>query len=152
MPARRTILWMGVSFSVGFLLALLFGFMVWTGLQIRGRLIPHADSQSPRITVLITIDPQRRDELFAELRKFGSEQHFRVVIDSMDAGGDEFQVWMQRADVSLDGVNAFDRTQYELSFYDTDPNRPIPQATLNALVSRLRFFVGSVPGTAFSLK
>ena len=143
---------MGISFVLGVISALLLCslaiYVLGTITGTRG-----TDSgKSPRRTVDVTIETRHREELFDQLRKFGAQHDFKVIIDPMNPSGDEFLIAMYGKDVEIFGGNPFEQGEYEISLYDADSARPVSDSVLHDLVNDLKSLISEVPQSTFSVE
>lgn len=107
--------------------------------------------QDSRKSIVITIDLQRREEFFNQLRKFAEANSFSILIDTLSSSDEEFQVYMRREDVFISGAS-LDPNEYHIGFYDIDVRHPAPDSVFDNMVSELEQYVSEVPGTTFFIR
>jgi hypothetical protein len=105
--------------------------------------------QQARKSVIITIDINRRQEFFDQLRKFAEKHGFAIQIDTLASSDEEFQIYMTRDDVFISGATAFALEEYYIGFYDRDNVHFTPDAVFDDLASELERFVSEIPNTTF---
>ena len=105
--------------------------------------------QDPRKAVTITIDLNRQEEFFEQLRKFAEANDFSIIIDTLSSSDKEFQIYMKREDVIISGVSLVN--EYQIGFSDITNKPPLLELEYDYLVSELERFVSEVPGTTFSI-
>jgi len=108
--------------------------------------------QQSRKSVIITIDLDRRQEFFDQLRKFAEVNGFSILIDTLSSSDEEFQIYMTREDITISGATAFELEEYHIGFYDRDNVHFAPETVFEDLVSELERYVSEVPGTTFFIR
>jgi hypothetical protein len=94
----------------------------------------------------ITIDVNRREELFAQLRKFAEKHGFEILIREVQVIPEGIFIEMYRNDIKiLAGDDASDPTLIELGIYDIDPKHPTSPETVDGLFSDLKSLISEVP-------
>jgi len=109
------------------------------------------NSQDSRISVVITIDLNQRQEFFDQLRKFAEANGFSILIDTLSSSNEEFQIDMTREDIIISGATG-ELDKYYIGFYDVLNQPPAPDSVFDDLVSELERYVNEVPGTTFFIR
>jgi hypothetical protein len=151
MLAKHKKLVVGGCLSSVILLCLVFGIL---GVTAINSMKQSTDSlnQLPRRTVDIAIDVSRRQVLFDQLRKFAAKDGFVIqIFNRSGMPSDFFEIDMNRADVSIYGLNPEVIGGYELGFYDVDQLHPAADLIYDILVKDLQSFISGVPGATFSV-
>ena len=105
-----------------------------------------------RRSVVITIDLNRREEYFDQLRKFAKANGFSILIDTLSSSDEEFQIYMKREEIIISGASAFEPGEYHFGFSDITNQPPAPDSVFDELVSELERYVSEVPGTTFFIR
>lgn len=108
--------------------------------------------QDARRSVVITIDLNRRQEFFDQLKKFAEANSFTILIDTLSSSDEEFQIDMTREDIIISGASPFEPNEYHIAFFDVLNQPPAPDPVLDDLVSQLEQYVSEVPGTTFFIR
>lgn len=106
--------------------------------------------QDARRGVSITIDLNRQQEFFDQLHKFAEANGFSILIDTLSSSDEEFQIYMKREDIIIDGVSL--SNEYQIAFSDVLNQPPAPDSVFDDLVSELERYVSEVPGTTFFIR
>jgi hypothetical protein len=138
MERRMSFKWTGIS--AGLLLIIL-------GCNV---LYPNDNRQEARRSIIITIDLDRRQEFFDQLRKFAETNDFSILIDTLSSSDEEFQIYMRRKDVIISGASL--SNEYQIGFSDVTTQPPASETVYDYLVSDLERFVSEVPGTTFFIR
>lgn len=100
----------------------------------------------PLRVLRITIDVNRREELFAQLRQFAEKHGFEILIREVQVIPEGIFIEMYRNDIKiLAGDDASDPTLIELGIYDRDPKHPTSPETVDELFSDLKSLISEVP-------
>lgn len=110
-----------------------------------------SSGQESRKSVVVTIDLDRRQEFFDQLREFAEANGFSILIDTLSSSNEEFQVYMKRDDIFISGATG-ELDKYYIGFYDANVRRPAPDSVFEDLVSQLEQYVSEVPGTTFLIR
>jgi hypothetical protein len=114
-------------------------------------LYPNDNRQEARKDLVITIDLNRREEFFDQLRKFAKANGFSILIDTLSSSDEEFQIYMKRDDIVISGVTG-ELNKYYVGFFDLTDRSPAPDSVYDNLVSELEQYVSEVPGTTFLIR
>src|SRR5262245_43831391 len=133
MVTKRPKLFMTLLFFVGGLLGLLFGCVLAlaTGKTLP---IPQTDQNTTPIpnpairTIKVTIDTERKDELFIRLQNFADKWRYAVLIAPTDSSNTEYIVKLYRVDMKMTGSYFADSGVLELGFHNTNPKSRNPQS------------------------
>ncbi len=105
-----------------------------------------SEGHPPIRGMTITIDENRREELFAQLRKFADKHGFEFHLDFYDPDEKIFLVAMYRDDLKILAADVPKApTKIRLDFYDRDPATPTPKETVEDLFSDLKRFISEIP-------
>jgi hypothetical protein len=108
--------------------------------------------QDTRRSIVITIDLNRRQEFFDQLRKFASANGFSISIETLSSNEEKYQVNMKREDIIISGASPFELDQYYIDFFDVTDRPLAPDSVFDHLVSELQRDVSEVPGTTFLIR
>ena len=108
--------------------------------------------QEARKVVIITIDVNKRQEFFDQLRKFAEANGFSILIDTMSSSNEKFQIYMTRDDVIISGASPFEPYEYHLAFSDANVRHAAPDSVFDDLLSELERYASAVPGTTFLIE
>ena len=90
-----------------------------------------------------------RSAFLAEVAKFADKEMFAIRIGEPRGDGEHFIVDMSREEVDIIILNPFnDPTPFRCAFYETGA-LPVASGVIEALASRLKEELGSVPGVVF---
>ena len=143
MSANRKELIVTVSLSV---LICIFGCIGLAEVAQKG-----SQANLPLRVLQITIDVNRREELFAQLRKFADKHGFEILIREAPVIPEGIFIEMYRNDIKiLAGDDATDSTMIELGIYDRDPEHPTPPETADELFSDLKSLISEVPNVTIT--
>lgn len=105
-----------------------------------------SEGQAPIRVLKISIGVDRREELFAQLRKFADKHGFEIYIRDVEVIPEGIFIEMYRADLEiLAGSAASDPATIELGIYERDPKNPTPDETVDELVNDLKNFISEIP-------
>ena len=102
--------------------------------------------------VIITIDPSKRDELFAQLRKFADKWKYAILIAPETLNTDNFDIQMWRYDMRAEGGYPTDPGTLHIGFYYTNPAAPVPERFFDEEIADLKIFIDEIPGATFSVE
>ena len=108
--------------------------------------------QAPIRKVDITLAQDQHDQLFEQLRKFADKNALAIRISQTDPSGENFLVYMWSADIKVIGVDSGDPGLFEIGFYNSDEERPVPESFFDEEVSDLESFISEIPNVTFSVK
>jgi hypothetical protein len=115
-------------------------------------LYPNDNRQEARRDLVITIDLNRREEFFDQLRKFAKANGFSISIDTLSSSDEKFQIYMRSEDIVISGASPFEPNDYYIDFFDVTDRSPAPDSVYDNLVSELEQYVSEVPGTTFLIR
>ncbi len=110
-----------------------------------------SEGHPPIRGLTITIDESRREELFAQLRKFAEKHDFEFHLDFYDPDQKIFLIAMYREDLKILADHApNDPTMISLDFYERDPDNQTPKETVDDLFSDLKSFISAIPNVTIT--
>jgi hypothetical protein len=112
---------------------------------------PDNSQKAPVRVVLITLDQSQHDQIFEQFRNFAAKHAFAIRISQTDPTGEHFLVQMWREDVRLIGEDSLDPGLFDMGFYNTYEERPVPVSVIDYLVDELRGFIEEIPDTTFTV-
>jgi hypothetical protein len=113
---------------------------------------PNNLEKAPVRSVDITLAQNQHDQLFEQFRKFATKHAFAIRISQTNPTGEDFLVQMWREDVKIIGVDSSDPGLFEIWFYNTYEERPVPLRVFDELIDELRALVEEIPNTTFSVE
>jgi len=158
MLAKYPKLFMTMFVFLGSFAGLLFGcvlaLFIGTTKPIEKSSIPNTPIPNIAIrTITITIDPERRDELFARLEDFADEWRYAVLIAPTDSSENEYIVKLYRIDMKMAGSYYADSGVLELGFYKTNPIiKYAPERYFDDELKDLESLINRIPSSTYSVK
>lgn len=105
-----------------------------------------SEDQAPIKGLRIVIEVNRREELFAELRKFAVKHGFEILIREVEVSPDGIFIEMYRDDLEITAASVPDApTKIDLHFYERNPANPAPKTTIDELFNDLNSFLSEIP-------
>ena len=105
--------------------------------------------QLPIRSLTITIDPDHREELFDQFRKFAHKHDFEFMITDYGTGGERFLVEMLGNHIKILAVDISKApTMIAINFYDQTRVTPVREETIKTidnLASVLKTFISEIP-------
>jgi hypothetical protein len=99
----------------------------------------------------ITIDVNRREELFTQLREFVEKHRFEILIREVKVHPDGIFIAMYRNDLKMLGNDVpKSPTIISLGFYNRYPLLPASQETVDELFKDLKAFISEIPNVTIS--
>ena len=134
---------------------LLVGILLGVLLCILGgvALIVTADDggQLPMRSLRITIDVNRREELFTQLRGFAEKHGFKILVREVKVHPDGIYIEMYRNGLEILANDVpKSPTEISLGFYNRYPVLPASQETVDELFSDLKAFISEIPNVTIS--
>ena len=137
MSARPTKL---IVISSLFLLYI-FGCIGFTEIAQKG-----SEGKAPISGLRITLDANRRAELFVQLEKFADKHDFEILIRKVEVFPEGIFIEMSRADFEISAVSVPDApTKIDLNFYERDSAHPTPDEDIDELIGDLKSFLTEIP-------
>jgi hypothetical protein len=94
----------------------------------------------------ITIDVDRREELFVQLREFAEKHSFRILIREVEVIPEGIFIEMYRDDIEISAADVPNApTMINLGFYEANPANPTSEETVDELFSDLKSFLSEIP-------
>jgi len=107
--------------------------------------------QLPIRRLEITIDVNRREELFTQLRGFAEKHSFEILIRDVEVIPDGIYIQMLRGDLRIRANDIPESpTIIFLGFYNRYPVLPASQETVDELLIDLKSFLGEIPNVTIS--
>ena len=108
-------------------------------------------AQRPMRSLRITIDVNRREELFTQLRGFAEKHGFEILIREVKVHPDGIYIEMYRNGLEiLAGDIPKSPTKISLGFYNRYPALPASQETVDDLYNDLKSFISEIPNVTIS--
>ncbi|NJN80361.1 MAG: hypothetical protein HC797_07765 [Anaerolineales bacterium] len=104
------------------------------------------NEQLPIRWVRVTFAQNQHDQLFEQLNKFADKHAFAIRIRPTAAPDDRFLVQMWREDIKIIGLDSKDPGLFEIGFYNTYNERPIPIQVFDELIIDLKVFISEIDG------
>ena len=157
MLARRPKLFITIFLFLGGFIGLLFGcvlaFFIGNTKPIEKNSIPLTPLPNPAIrTITITIDPERKDDLFTRLETFADTWRYAVLIAPSNSSENEYIVSLYRIDMKMKGSYFADSGILELGFYDTNPKSRNPQSFFDKELKDLESLINEIPNSNYSIQ
>ena len=108
--------------------------------------------KAPVRKVDITLEQKQHDQLFEQLRNFAGKHAFAIRISQTDPTGEDFLVQMWREDIRIIGSDSGDPGLFEMGFYNTYDERPVPLRVFDELIADLEELIVEIPNTTFTIK
>jgi hypothetical protein len=108
--------------------------------------------KAPVRIVSITLDQSQHEQLFEQLRKFAAKHDLEIQIAPVDPTGEKFLVEMWNEDIEVTGLDSNDPGLFEMGFYNTYEERPVPISVFDELVEDLKGFIEEIPNTTFTVE
>ena len=157
MSAKYPKLFMTVFLFLGGFMSLLFGcvlaLFIGKTLPIENTTTPLTPLPNPAIrTVTVTIDPERKDQLFARLENFADKWRYAVLIAPTKSSENEYIVNLYRIDMKMTGSYFADSGVLELGFNNTNPKSRNPQSFFDDELKVLKSLIIEIPNSTYSVK
>lgn len=157
MVAKRPKLFMMMLLFLGGFIGLLFGcvlaLMIGNTKPIEKNLIPLTPLPNPAIrTITITIDPERKNDLFTQLETFADMWRYAVLIAPTQSTENEYVVSLYRIDMKMKGSYFANSGILELGFYDTNPKSRNPQSFFDNELKDLEALINEIPNSNYSVQ
>lgn len=157
MLAKHPKLFMTMFVFLGGFVGLLFGcvlaLFIGTTKPIEKSSIPNTPIPNIAIrTITITIDPERKDELFTQLEAFAEVWRYAVLIAPADSSENEYVVSLYRVDMKMKGSYFADSGILKLGFYNTDPRPGNPQSYFDKELEDFKDLIDQIPGSNYSVR
>ena len=108
-------------------------------------------AQPPLGSLRITIDVNRREELFTQLREFAEKHSFEILIREVKVHPDGIFIAMYRNDLKILANDVpKSPTIISLGFYNRYIALPASQETVDELFSDLKAFISEIPNLTIS--
>jgi len=101
--------------------------------------------QLPMRSLRITIDVNRREELFTQLRGFAKKHEFEILIREVKVHPDGIYIEMYRNGLEISAVDAESPIEITFGFYNRYPAFPASQETVDELYYDLKAFISEIP-------
>ena len=141
---------------LGFFVGLVLGFLV--GIRIGNvseediKRWGNKPDESAIRTIIITIDPLYKENLFAQLRKFSDALGYAIRMAPDNMNNEEYLVQLWRIDMKLIGRYSTDTGTLRLEFYNTDPAKRMPWWFFDSEIGDLKKLTNLVPSSIFSVE
>jgi len=157
MVAKRPKLFMMILLFLGGCIGLLFGcilaLMIGNTKPIEKNSIPLTPLPNPAIrNITITIDPERKDDLFTRLETFADMWRYAVLIAPTQSTENEYVVSLYRIDMKMKGSYFADSGILELGFYNTNPKSRNPQSFFDNELKDLEALINEIPNSNYSVQ
>ena len=157
MVAKRPKLFMMIFLFLGGCIGLLFGcvlaLFIGNAKPIERNSIPLTPLPNPAIrTITITIDPDRKDELFSHLEKFADMWRYAFLVAPTESNENEYVVSLYRIDMKLKGSYFADSGILELGFYNTNPKSRNQQSFFDKELKDLEVLINEIPNSNYSVQ
>jgi hypothetical protein len=113
----------------------------------------HPEVKSPIRILSIQIDENKREELFAELRKFSEKHHleFHLSLYTRETANDTFLVDMRGETFHISVASKpINKTEMDFHFIVDDPTSPPSQETVDRLYDDLKTFIKEIPNVTIT--
>jgi len=108
-------------------------------------------AQLPMRSLRITIDVNRREELFTQLRGFAEKHGFEILIREVKVHPDGIFIAMYRNDLKILANDVpKSPTKISLGFYKRQSVFPTSQETVDELFSDLKAFLSEIPNVTIT--
>ena len=105
-----------------------------------------SEGQAPIKELRIEIAVNHQEELFVELQKFASKHGFEILIRNVKVIPEAIFVEMYRDDLKISALSLPDNpNKIDLNFYERNPAKPAPKATVDELFNDLKIFLNAIP-------
>ena len=157
MLAKRPKLFMTIFLFLGGFIGLLFGcalaLFIGNTKPIEKTPTPLTPLPNPAIrTITITIDPERKDELFTRLENFADMWRYAILIAPTRSSENEYVVSLYRIDMKMAGSYFADSGILELGFYNTNPKSRNPQSFFDNELKDLEDLINEIPNSNYSVQ
>ena len=111
----------------------------------------HAGAQPPMRTLIITIDVNRREELFTQLREFAEKHGFEILIREVKVHPDGIFIAMYRNNLKILANDVpKSPTKINLGFYDRYPALPASEEIVDELFRDLKASISEIPNVTIT--
>lgn len=157
MLAKRPKLFMTILLFLGGCIGLLFGcvlaLFIGNTNPIEKNSIPLTPLPNPAIrTITITIDPERKDDLFTRLETFADMWRYAVLIAPPNSSENEYVVSLYRIDMKMKGSYFANSGILQLGFYNTNPKSRHPQSFFDDELKDLESLINEIPNSNYSVQ
>jgi hypothetical protein len=157
MITKRPKLFMMMLLFLGVFIGLFFGcivaLMIGTTKPIEKNTIPPTPLPNPAIrTISITIDPERKDDLFTRIETFADMWRYAFLIAPTNSSENEYIVSLYRIDMKMKGSYFADSGILELVFYNTNPKSKNPQSFFDNELKDLQGLINEIPNSNYSVQ
>jgi hypothetical protein len=157
MLAKRPKLFMTMFVFLGGFIGLLFGcvlaLFIGNTKPIEKNSIPLTPLPNSAIrTITVTIDPERKDDLFTRLETFADMWRYAVLIAPSQSTENEYVVSLYRIDMKMKGSYFADSGILELGFYNTNPKSRNPQPFFDNELKDLEDLINEIPNSNYSVQ
>ena len=157
MIAKRPKLFMVILLFLGGCIGLLFGCVlaqfIGTTKPIERNSFPVTPLPNPAIrTITITIDPEHKDDLFAQLETFADTWRYAVLIAPSNSSENEYIVSLYRIDMKMKGSYFADSGILQLGFYNTNPKSKNLQSFFDKELKDLEALMNEIPNSSYSVQ
>jgi hypothetical protein len=141
MLTNCTKLLIGASVILSFVLGILGGIVIGRALFAKNVNEPSED-QAPIRVVTLTINPDQREQLFAEMERFADKWAYAIRIDPAESNEKYSRVDLWRADIKVLGL--YSEGVLDLAFSYTDPTHSVPEKYFDEEINDLESFVNEI--------
>jgi hypothetical protein len=157
MLAKHPKLFMTVLLFLGGFIGLVFGcalaLLIGSTEPLEKNSIPLTPLPNPAIrTITITIDPERKDDLFARLETFADIWRYALLIAPTKSSEHEYIVSLYRIDMKMQGSYFADSGKLELGFYNTNSKSRNPQSFFDSELEDLEDLINEIPNSKYSIQ
>lgn len=157
MLAKRPKFFMMILLFLGGCIGLIFGcilaLFIGNTKPIEKNSIPLTPLPNPAIrTITITIEPERKDDLFTRLEAFADMWRYAVLIAPTQSTENEYVVSLYRIDMKMKGSYFADSGILELGFYNTNPKSRNPQFFFDDELKDLEALINEIPNSNYSVQ
>src|SRR6266498_127017 len=145
MLTNRTKLLISASLILSCLLGLFGGIAIGRSAIAKNMNNPSED-QGPIRVITVTINPNQREQLFAQIEKFADKWAYAIRIDSAEPSGKYFGVDLWRSDIKVLGL--YSEGVLDLAFSYTDPTHPVPEQYFVEEINDLKSFINEISGVS----
>jgi len=143
----------GIKLITRVLLGVLLGVVVCILGCVAAVAISDGSGQAPMRSLQITIDVNRREELFTQLRGFAEKHGFEILIREVKVHPDGIYIYMSRYDLKIQAHDISDSPpQIIIWFYNRYPALPASRETVDELYKELKAFIIEIPDVTITEK
>jgi hypothetical protein len=100
-------------------------------------------SQLPIYGLIVTIEKNRMEELFTQIRMFADKQAFAIRIAPTTPSHQDYLIQLWREDIKIIGTNSVEPNVFGINFYEND-DEPVLPDVLKALSGDLKELIGQI--------